>query len=377
MPKTLPSHGLRLTSTLNDAGELEIRLVDEPVPEPRDGEVLIEVEAAPINPTDLGAMLGVADPALARFEGPPERPTVVAPLSPQAAQALARRKGVAMGAGLEGAGLVVKAGANAERLLGKRVAVMGGSMFAQYRAVPAEDCLVLPEGVSSAEGAAPFVNPLTALAMVETMRLEGHKGLVHTAAASNLGQMLVRICQEDGVPLVNIVRRPEQAALLRGLGATHVCDSSAPGFHEDLVQALSETGATLAFDAIGGGRLAGDILTAMETAAVRRMSGFSLYGSSEMKQVYIYGALDRGPTELARTFGLMWGVGGWLLMPILHRLGPERAEQLRRRVQGGLKTIFASRYAREISLAEALQRDVMLAYARKATGEKYLIVPTK
>jgi NADPH:quinone reductase-like Zn-dependent oxidoreductase len=376
MPTDVPSHGLRLTSTLTEAGELEIRLVDEPVAEPGADEVLIRVEASPINPSDLGSLLGPADPATAKFDNS-ERPSVTVALPPQTAQAMARRKGLTMSTGLEGAGLVVKAGANAKRLLGKRVTVMGGGMHAQYRVVPAEDCLVLPDDVTSAEGAAAFVNPLTALAMVETMRLEGHKGLVHTAAASNLGQMLVRICREDGVPLVNVVRRPEQAELLRGLGAAHVCDTSAPAFREDLVRALAGTGATMAFDAVGGGRLASDILTAMESAAVGRMAEYSLYGSSEAKQVYIYGSLDPRPIELMRSFGLMWGVGGWLLMPTLHRLGPKVSDQLRRRVVSGLKTLFASHYAREISLAEMLQRDVMLAYTRKATGEKYLVVPGK
>lgn len=377
MTSNTPTHGLQLTSTVTEADGLELRLVEVAVPEPRADQVVIRVEASPINPSDLALLLGPADPRQARREGTAERPVLRAPLSPEAVRALARRKGLALPLGLEGAGVVVAAGADARKLLGKRVAVLAGGMFAQYRAVAAEDCLVLPDAVSCAEGASAFVNPLTALAMIETMRLEGHKGLVHTAAASNLGQMLVKICREDAVPLVNIVRRPQQVELLRGLGATHVCDSSAPSFRDDLIRALDQTGATLAFDAIGGGRMASQILAAIEAVAASRLQDYSPYGSGSPKQVYIYGVLDRSPTELTRSFGMTWGVGGWLMPPILHRIGRERADQLRRRVLGGLKTVFASHYAREISLAEALQPEVLQAYARQATGEKYLINPAK
>ena len=376
MTSTLPTHGLELTSTVTQTGELVLQLAEVPVPAPGPDEVLIRIEAAPINPSDLGVLLGPADPASARFEGPPARPTVAAPLTPAAIKALARRLDRPLPAGNEGAGVVVAAGDAAQNLLGKRVAVLAGAMFAQYRVVRAADCLVLPNDVPLAQGAAAFVNPLTALAMVETMRLEGHSGLVHTAAASNLGQMLVKICLEDRVPLVNIVRKPEQARLLRELGARHVCDSSAPGFGEDLVQALTDTGATLAFDAIGGGPMAGRILGAMEAAAAAKTTEYSVYGTGQPKQVYIYGSLDPGPTELVRNFGLSWDVGGWLMPPVLLRIGSQGAERLRARVLAGLKTIFASTYTREISLAQALQPDVLAAYNRKATGEKYLINPT-
>jgi NADPH2:quinone reductase len=372
-----PSHGLQLTSTVTEAGDLEIRLAEVAVPEPGPDDVVIRVEASPINPSDLSVLLGPIDLGQARFEGSPERPEVTAPLSAAAVKALARRKGLALPVGLEGAGLVVAAGENAQKLLGKRVAVLAGGMFTQYRVVPADTCLVLPQGVTSAEGASVFVNPLTALAMVETMRLEGHTGLIHTAAASNLGQMLVKICLEDRVPLVNIVRRPQQAELLRQLGATHVCDSSAPTFQDDLVQAVKETGATLAFDAIGGGRMASQILTAIETVAAGRIGEYAPYGSSQPKQVYMYGLLDKSPTELTRTFGMIWNIGGWLMPPILDRIGQEKADRLRRRVLAGLKTTFASHYTREISLAEVLRRDVITAYAKQATGEKFLINPAK
>ncbi|CAN7611656.1 zinc-binding dehydrogenase [Phenylobacterium sp. LjRoot225] len=377
MTSDLPAHGLKLISTVTRAGELVLQLVEAPVAAPGADEVVIRVEATPINPSDLGVLLGPADLAAARFEGSAERPTVAIPLSPAAVKALAGRLDRPLSAGNEGAGQVVAAGDAARSLLGKRVAVLAGGMYAQYRTVRAADGLVLPKDVTAAEGASAFVNPLTALAMVETMKLEGHTGLVHTAAASNLGQMLVRICLEEGVPLVNIVRKPEQAELLRSLGARHVCCSSAPGFFEDLVQALGETRATLAFDAIGGGRTAGQILAAMEAVAAAKMTEYSVYGSGQPKQVYIYGALDPSPTELVRNFGLTWGVGGWLMPPVLLRIGPQAAERLRARVLAGLKTVFASRYTREISLAEMLQRETLLAISRKATGEKFLLNPSK
>jgi NADPH-dependent curcumin reductase CurA len=279
--------------------------------------------------------------------------------------------------GNEGAGTVVAAGnsALAQSLLGQTVAVLGGAMYSQHRTVPAAACLRLPAGTTAAAGASCFVNPLTALGMVETMRLEGHSALVHTAAASNLGQMLVRICQVDGVGLVNIVRKPEQAALLHKLGAAHVCDSSAASFTHDLTEALVATNATLAFDAIGGGRLAGQILTAMEGAIARRAGEYSRYGSNVHKQVYIYGGLDTGPTEILRNFGMTWGVGGWLMFPFLQRIGSEAADRLKQRVAGELHTTFASHYARTISLREALTLEAIAAYGPRSTGAKMLINP--
>jgi NADPH:quinone reductase-like Zn-dependent oxidoreductase len=377
MTSTLPSYGLQLTSTVTAGGDLVLQLVEVPVHDPGPDEVVVRVEAAPINPSDLGVLLGPADLSKARFGGSAERPTVTIPLARAARTALARRLEHPLPAGNEGAGVVVAAGENAKALLGVRVAVLAGGMYAQYRAVPAADCVALPRDIPLDQGAAAFVNPLTALAMVETMRLEGHSGLVHTAAASNLGQMLVKICLEDDIPLVNIVRRPEQVELLRKLGARYVCDSSAAAFGADLVQALGETGATLAFDAIGGGRTAGQILGAMEAVAGAKMTEFSVYGSGQPKQVYIYGSLDPSPTELIRNFGLSWGLGGWLMPPVLMRLGSDGAARLRARVLAGLTTTFASAYTREISLAEALQRETLLAYARKATGEKFLLNPAK
>jgi NADPH2:quinone reductase len=370
---------LQLRSLIRANGELELSLYDEPIPEPQPHEVVIRVEASPMNPSDLGLLFGAADMGTAKISGTPERPVVTATVPERAMPAMAGRLDQSMPVGNEGAGVVVKAGASpeAQALLGKTVAAIGGAMYAQHRAVAAAQCLALPEGTTPAEGASCFVNPLTSLGMVETMRREGHKALVHTAAASNLGQMLNRICQKDGIALVNIVRKPEQEALLRGMGAKYVCSTGSPTFIEDLTQALVETGATLAFDATGGGKLAGQILGCMEAALNRTAKEYSRYGSTTHKQVYIYGGLDRGPTEFVRNFGMAWGMGGWLLFPFLQKIGDEGAARLKARVVAELKTTFASRYTREVSLHEALRLDAIAVYAKQATGEKFLLVPNK
>jgi len=250
-------------------------------------------------------------------------------------------------------------------------------MYAQYRLKKASDCQPLPDGTTAAEGASWFVNPLTALGMTETMKREGHKALVHTAAASNLGQMLNKICLKDGIPLVNIVRSAEQVKLLRGIGARHVLDSTSPRFQEELVDALAETGATIAFDAIGGGKLASQILTAMEIAINKTAKEYSRYGSSIHKQVYIYGGLNTGPIELTRNYGQAWGVGGWLLTPFLQKIGRDGQTPLRQRVVNELKTTFASHYTRTISLPEVLDLKNIAVYNKRATGEKFLINPNK
>lgn len=370
---------LQLRSLAKASGELELSLARIPVPQPGPDEILVRVEASPINPSDLGLLLGPADMSQAKVTGAGADIKVTAPLSPQAVRALTARLDESMPVGNEGAGVVIAAGdaPQAQALLGKTVAILGGAMYAQHRVVKAADALPLPDGTKPSEGASCFVNPLTALGMVETMRREGHTALVHTAAASNLGQMLNKICLKDGVPLVNIVRSAEQAKILTDVGAKHVVDSSSPNFMEELIDAVSETGATLAFDAIGGGKLANQILTAMEAAINRKATEYSRYGSSIHKQIYIYGGLDLRPTELARGFGMAWGVGGWLLTPFLMKIGPEAAQRLRQRVVDELKTTFASHYTREISLLEALQPDVIAAYNRKATGEKFLVNPNK
>jgi NADPH:quinone reductase-like Zn-dependent oxidoreductase len=371
--------GLQLRSLIKKSGELEISLLNVPTKEPSADEVVVRVEATPINPSDLGLLVGAANMTTAKASGTREAPVITAKVPEAAMRAMAGRLDESMPVGNEGAGTVVKTGSSdaAKALMGKTVAMIGGAMYSQFRTIKATDCLVLPEGTSPAEGASCFVNPLTSLGMVETMRREGHKALVHTAAASNLGQMLNKICLKDGIGLVNIVRNPQQAEILHKIGAKYVVDSASPSFMGDLTNALVETGATLAFDAIGGGKLAGQILTCMEAAANRSAKVYSRYGSSVHKQVYIYGGLDTGPTELNRAFGMTWGIGGWLLFQFLQKIGPADAMRLRQRVVDELKTTFASHYNKVVSLQEALQLPHIAVYAKRATGEKYLINPNK
>jgi NADPH:quinone reductase len=376
---TIPTTQLQLQSLVTSAGELKLMLAQVPVPEPKEDEILVRVEATPINPSDLGLLLGPADPASMKATGTKDNPAVTGAVPERFLRALSARLDKSMAVGNEGAGTVVKAGAapEAQALVGRKVALLGGLMYSQYRAVKARDALPLPADATAADGASCFVNPLTALGFVETMKREGHTAIVHAAAASNLGQMLCRICLKDGIPLVNIVRSKEQADILRGIGATYIVDSTSPSFQEDLIKAVSETNATLAFDPIGGGKLASQILSAMETAQSAKATEYSRYGSSVMKQVYIYGALDTGPTELQRNYGLIWSVSGWLLTPFLQKAGPEVAQRLRQRVVSELKTTFASHYTRTISLREALDLETLKAYARRATGEKFLINPNQ
>src|SRR5204863_4289548 len=326
--------GLQLRSLIKKSGELELSLAEVPIPEPGEDQVLVKVEATPINPSDLGLLVGPADMSQAKVSGSGESIVVTAKVPPHTLPSLAARLDKPMPVGNEGAGTVVKAGASAaaQALKGKTVSMVGGAMYAQYRLLKATDCQPLPAGTSAAEGASWFVNPLTALGMTETMKREGHKALVHTAAASNLGQMLNKICNEDGIGLVNIVRSAEQAKLLKGIGAKHVVDSSAPSFMDDLTQALVETGATIAFDAIGGGKLASQILTCMEIALNKTAKEYSRYGSTTHKQVYIYGSLNTAPVELMRNYGMAWGVGGWLLTPFLQKIGRSEQVRLRERV---------------------------------------------
>jgi NADPH:quinone reductase-like Zn-dependent oxidoreductase len=371
--------GLQLRSLIKNSGELEISLAQVATPEPAENEVVVRVEASPINPSDLGLLVGAADMSSAKAAGTRDAPVITAKVPQGAMKAMAGRLDQSMPVGNEGAGVVVKTGSSdaAKALLGKTVAMIGGAMYAQYRTIKVADCLVLPAGTTPAEGASWFINPLTSLGMVETMRREGHKALVHTAAASNLGQMLNKICLKDGIGLVNIVRSPQQADILRKIGAKHICDSSAPDFMDNLTGAISETGATLAFDAIGGGKLAGQILTCMEISANKNAKIYSRYGSSVHKQVYLYGSLDPGPVELNRAFGMAWGVGGWLLTLFLQKIGPADGERLRQRVAAELKTTFASHYTQVVSLQEALQLSNIAVYAKRATGEKFLINPNK
>ena len=378
MTGALPDTALALRSTVTSQNELVLSLLGVPVPAPADNEVIVRVEASPINPSDINVLFATADIDHARVEGTPDRPVVKAPLREGTLRALSARIDQPLPVGNEGAGTVVAAGGSpaAQALIGKTVGIFGGGVFAEYRAVDAASCLVLPEGATARDGASSFVNPMTALGMVETMRREGHSGLVHTAAASNLGQMLVKICLPDDVPLVNIVRKPEQEELLRSLGAVYVCSTASPSFVADLTDALKETGATLAFDATGGGPLAGQILTAMERAVqATTRQDFSPYGSTVHKQVYLYGGLDPRPVTLGREFGLAWGVGGWLVSSFLAEAGIDTLVRLRSRVAAELTTTFASAYARDVTLTEMLDPGVIASYAKRATGEKFLLTP--
>ncbi|MCT7371441.1 zinc-binding dehydrogenase [Mycolicibacterium llatzerense] len=373
----IPETALELRSLVTPKGMLELSLHDVDIPAPTADQVVVRVEASPVNPSDLGLLIPGADMSAATVAGTPDRPVVTAPLPPGALAQLAVRVGQSLPVGNEGAGTVVAAGESpaAQALLGKTVGIAGGAMYSQYRVVNAAACLVLPDGATARDGASSFVNPLTALGMVETMRREGHSGLVHTAAASNLGQMLVKICRADGVPLVNIVRKAEQEEILRDLGAVHVCNSAATTFEQDLLEALKATSATLAFDATGGGTLASQILNGMEQAANATATQYSRYGSAVHKQVYIYGSLDTGPTVLNRSFGMSWGIGGWLLTPFLAGAGAEVIGRLRARVAAELTTTFASTYTQEVSLAGLLKPEAFTSYLKKATGEKFLVTP--
>ena len=370
---------LQLCSTVRKEGLLELSLVEVDMPTPGEDDVVIRVDASPINPSDLGLLFGMADMSTATLSGTGSKSVLAATIPEAMMRQVVARVDKSLPAGNEGAGVVLSAGSSerAQSLMGKTVATLGGAMYAQYRMTRVDQCLVLPEGTTAVEGASCFVNPLTVLGMVGTMRLEGHTALVHTAAASNLGQMLVKLCVNEDVPLVNVVRKREHVELLESLGATHVCDSSEPNFMAELIDALADTGATLGFDATGGGPLPGQLLTAMEVAASRDAGGFNRYGSTTHKQVYIYGGLDRNPTVLNRSFGMAWGLGGWLLPYFLQRVGDEEAESLRQRVAAEITSTFSSSYTEIVSLEEAISPEAVARYGLQATGEKFLINPNK
>jgi NADPH2:quinone reductase len=369
---------LQIVSLVKANGELEISLASVTLPRPGPEEVILRIDAAPINPSDLILLLAGANAAELRESGTPDRPVLTGKV--RSTDALVARLGQALPVGNEGAGTIVEAGSSAaaQALLGKTVAVATGSaMYAEYRVLRADQCLVLNAGSTAIDGASACINPLTALGFVETMRRDGHTALANTAAASNLGQMLVRICSKDSIPLINIVRSAEQVELLAQIGATHICNSSAPTFLADLTEAFATTGATIAFDAIGGGKLAGQMLACMEAAINRKTTAYSRYGSATHKQVYIYGGLDPSPTELVRSFGVAWGIGGWLVTPFLQTLEPARVVALKQRIADELTTTFASPHAEQVSLAEALRLPAVTAYAKRATGSKYLVVPNR
>jgi len=375
------SYSKEIRSKVTSEGNIELSITKSEKPIPSADEVLIRVEAAPINPSDLGLLLSfAADLSSISSSGTEEEMVTSMKIHPALMGSMKPRLDQSMQAGNEGAGIIEDAGENVKELIGKTVGLAGGAMYSQYRCVPAASCLVMDEGTSPAEAASCFVNPLTALSFVETMKMENHTALVHTAAASNLGQMLVKICKDDGIPLVNIVRKSEHVELLKNLGAEHVCNTSDDNFMDTLVSALVETGATLGFDATGGGNggeLPGQILSAMEIAANKTAKEYSRYGSDTYKQVYIYGALDQSPTILKRAYGMSWGLGGWLLTPMIGRIGMEKFQQMRMRVAKEIKTTFASSYAQEISFEQMLQPEIIKSYAKQATGEKYLVNPHK
>ena len=375
------SYSKEIRSKVTSEGNIELSITKAEKPIPSADEVLIRVEAAPINPSDLGLLLSfAADLSSISSSGTEEEMVTSMKIHPALMGSMKPRLDQSMQAGNEGAGIIEDAGENVKELIGKTVGLAGGAMYSQYRCVPAASCLVMDEGTSPAEAASCFVNPLTALSFVETMKMENHTALVHTAAASNLGQMLVKICKDDGIPLVNIVRKSEHVELLKNLGAEYVCNTSDDNFMDTLVSALVETGATLGFDATGGGNggeLPGQILSAMEIAANKTAKEYSRYGSDTYKQVYIYGGLDQSPTILKRAYGMSWGLGGWLLTPMIGRIGMEKFQQMRMRVAKEIKTTFASSYAQEISFEQMLQPEIIKSYAKQATGEKYLVNPHK
>ena len=370
-----------IRSTVTSEGNLELSITKVQVPTPNDDEVLIEVHAAPISPSDLALLITFgADLANINISGSGENTVASMKVHPAMMKSMKSRMDQPMPVGNEGAGVIVDAGSNVKHLIGKTVGLAGGAMYSQYVCVPAVNCLVMDDETTPAEAASSFVNPMTALSFIETMKMENHTAIVHTAAASNLGQMLVKICKDDGVPLVNIVRKSEHVELLKGLGAEYICNTSDDDFMESLVAALVETGATLGFDATGGGNngeLPGQILAAMEIAANKTAKEYSRYGSDTYKQVYIYGGLDQSPTILKRSFGMSWGLGGWLLTPMIGRIGMERFQQMRERVAAEITTTFASNYVQEISFEEMLQPEIIKSYAKQATGEKYLVTPHK
>jgi len=378
---TTPTQGnqLQVRSLIRSVGELELSLVEVPIPRPGPGEVLVRIEASPLNPSDHGLLFGAADMNAAVASGTRARPVVIAPVPASAMRSMAGRLDQSLPVGNEGAGVVVETDTSeaALALKGKKVAMLGGAMYSQFRSIAADQCLVLPDDVTISEGASAFVNPMTTLGMIDTMRREGHHAIVHTAAASNLGQMLHRLCAAENIKLVNIVRSNEQETLLGGMGAEYVCNTRSPRFMEELAAAIAATGATIAFDAIGGGPLAGQILRAMEVAASKNVKTYSRYGSTVHKQVYLYGGLDPRPTELARDYGMAWGIGGWLVMNFMQKVGPAAVGTLKKRIAGELRTTFLSKYSKEISLAEILQLEVIAAYRKRETGQKYLVNPNK
>ena len=368
----------QLFSNISSDGQLQFSLLEVDVPTPNAHEVVVRIEAAPINPSDMWPMFGPANLADANLEYSDDNKVLSAPLFPGMTARVSSRLDQVLPVGNEGAGTVVAAGDSdaAQALMGKTVAVLSGATYAEYCCVPVQACMTHNEGTTATQAASSFVNPLTALSMVDTMKMEGHSALIHTAAASGLGQMLNKICLADGVPLVNIVRKQEQVDILKEIGATHICNSSSESFKQDLLAAIEETGATLAFDAVGGGDLVSDILSAMEQVGSKDAVGFNTYGSPAHKQVYVYGSLDFAPTVLNRAYGMSWGVSGYLLMQFLGKITPQRVGELHKRVADEIDTTFASHYTEELSFRQAMEPSYVAQYNAKTTGGKFLINPT-
>ena len=361
--------GKQLFSTLAD-GKLTVEVVETQFPEPTGNQVLVQMEAAPINPSDLAILTSSADLANAEYSAG----KFVADMPEPFFSAQKGRHGQRLPVGNEGAGVVVAAGEQAQGLVGQRVACVPGNAYSQYCIADAGMCLPLGD-ISSADGASAFVNPMTALGFVETARMENQGAILHLAAASNLGQMLVKICKEDGLPLVNIVRKQEQVDLLKGLGAEHVVNSSAGDFMDQLRGAIDATDAYCGFDPIGGGSNVDACFKAMEQVAAGKMSEFSRYGSTQQKKMYIYGRLDLGPTMLTPAYGFGWTLSGWLLTPFLQVAGLETMMRMRQRVLDGMTTTFASAYKAKVNLEEMLTREAVMDYRQMKTGEKYLVTP--
>ena len=374
-------HSKEIRSTVTGDGNVEISIAKVDIPTPADDEVLIEIYAAPINPSDLALLTTFGgDVSNIKVSGSGDNTVASMSVHPAVMRSMKSRVGQSMPVGNEGAGVVVDAGINAKSLIGKTVGLAGGAMYSQYKCAPAVNCLVMDDGIAPSEAASSFVNPMTALSFVETMKMENHSAIVHTAAASNLGQMLVKVCKSENIPLVNIVRKEEQVNILKNIGAKYICNTNESDFMESLVGALTETGATLGFDATGGGNngeLAGQILAAMEVAANNASGEYSRYGSETYKQVYIYGGLDPSPTILKRSYGMSWGLGGWLLTPMLGKIGMEKFQEMRARISKEIKTTFASEYSQEISFEEMLQPEIINSYVKQKTGSKFLVNPQK
>lgn len=364
--------GKQLFTTLDADGTLTVAIEDVTFPDPTGNQVLVKMEAAPINPSDLAILVGGADLENARYSKGKFVATVPEPINAGSKS----RHGMKLPAGNEGAGTVVAAGDSdtAKALVGQRVSCVPGNAYSQYCIADAAMCL--PLGDHSAEdGASAFVNPMTALGFAENARMDGQDAILHTVGASNLGQMLTRICKEDGIGLVNIVRKDSQAELLQGIGATHVVNSSDDGFMDQLTTAIEDTGAFYGFDPIGGGQSVDTAFKAMERVAVSRMTEYSRYGSNQQKRMFIYGRLDMGPTTLSPSYGFGWTLSGWLLFPFLQSVGNETVARMRKRVRDNLTTTFASHYKTRVNLDEMLTKAAATDYRTMKTGEKYLVTP--